>query len=106
MWLMFLNGPASFALHLVATKESRSMVEQVVKTDSVSWRDHSCGGTWAAVLEDSNAWWPRRLCDITYNKFNEYRHGGIVKLDGKVSWFGIQYDSYAFVSSDGQRQKP
>jgi hypothetical protein len=105
-WLMFLNGPASFALHLVASKENRSMVEQVVKTDSVGWSDFSCRGLWAAVLEDSYALWPRRVCDITYSKLNEYRHGGTVKLDGKVSWFGIQYDSYTFASSDGQQKQP
>jgi hypothetical protein len=106
MWLLFLNGPASLVLHLVAPKESRSMTEQVAKTDYVRWRDSSCTGLWVAELEGSNALWSRRLCGITYNVYNEYRDGGTVKLDGKVSWFGIQYNAYAFASSDSQHKQP
>jgi hypothetical protein len=106
MWLLFLNGPASLVLHLVAPKESRSMTEQVAKTDYVRWRDSSCRGLWVAELEGSNALWSRRMCGITYNNYNDYRDGGTVKLDGKVSWFGIQYDAYAFEPSDGQQKKP
>jgi hypothetical protein len=103
IWVFFLHRPAGLVLHAMASKQQQTVVERVIKTDSTSLRDAVCpSGMWAAVI-DNSFWWPRKVCDISYQHLNAYRNGGTITLQGNVSRFGITYSSYSFSSDTNTR---
>jgi hypothetical protein len=103
IWIFFLHRPASLLLHTLAPKQQQTVVERFAKTGSSGVHSPICPrGLWEAVIDDS-FWWPRIVCDISYDRKGEYRDGGTIALQGNVSRFGITYSSYSFGADTGAR---
>jgi hypothetical protein len=93
-WLLFVSGPVSYTLHLLAAKETKTVNERVARGASSGASDITCGGFWTAELHDHSFWWPRRVCNIDLKTKHALDNGGTITLIGKVSRFGMDVDSY------------
>jgi MFS family permease len=94
-WMFFMSGPVSYTLHLLAEKETKTVIASVARGTSSGTADFMCGGFWTAELQDHSFWWPRRVCNIDLKTMRALEKGGTIKLRGKVSRFGIDVDTYA-----------
>jgi hypothetical protein len=59
VWAMFMSGPASFALHLIAPKQTQWVSVPVTGSGSSPRRGFACAGIWMATLHDDSFWWPQ-----------------------------------------------
>jgi MFS family permease len=93
-WLFFAFGPLAYTMHLLADKETKTIVEANVKGGSAGTADFMCSGFWTVELHDHSFWWPRRLCNIDLKTKNALRADSSITLRGQVSRFGIDVETY------------